>query len=93
MITLVSGLSTTKTSWAAGRDIPTCEAVLDSCDKALEAKKREIDLSDLGIKLRSDEIERLSKENSELRSKGSSLWSNHFLWATIGLFVGSRIVR
>jgi hypothetical protein len=79
-----------RTAQAAG---PSCDEVLNSCDAALKAKQRELDLADLGVKLRSDEIERLGKENAELRDKGTSIFSNPFLWATIGLFVGSRVVR
>lgn len=90
MITLVSAPSMTKTSLAAG---PSCEQVLDSCDAALKAKQRELDLSDLGVKIRDEDRQRLLTENRELRSQGSSFWTNPFLWATIGLFVGSRVTR
>ena len=77
----------------AQAEAPSCDKVLQSCDAALKAKQRELDLADLGVKLRSDEIDRLGKENVELRSKGTSIFSNPFLWATIGLFVGSRVTR
>lgn len=72
---------------------PECHEVLQSCDAALKAKQRELDLADLGVKLRSDEIERLSNENAKLRDQGTAWYNNGFLWATIGLFIGSRVTR
>lgn len=72
---------------------PSCDEVLNSCDAALKAKQRELDLADLGVKLRSDEIERLGKENAKLRDQGTAWYNNGFLWATIGLFIGSRVTR
>lgn len=72
---------------------PECSVVLGACDSALKAKQRELDLADLGIKIRDDDRKRLIEENRNLQDKGTSIWSNPFLWATIGLFVGSRVTR
>jgi hypothetical protein len=61
---------------------------LDKCDRALSAKIQEAQLCNLGVQLRTDEMARLNNENSELRKQGTSLLTNPFLWATIGVFVG-----
>ena len=78
---------------AALAETPTCNDVLNKCDAALKAKQRELDLADLGVKLRDEQRAMLINENEALRSEGASLWKNPFLWATIGLFIGSRIAR
>lgn len=87
---IVSSVSTTKTVQAAG---PSCDDVLNSCGLTLKAKQRELDLADLGIKIRDDDRAVLQKENADLRSADSAWYRNPFLWATIGLFVGSRIAK
>jgi hypothetical protein len=71
----------------------TTEEKLNACDLALTAKIQEASLCNLGVQLRTDEMARLNNENTELRKQGTSLLTNPFLWATIGLFVGSRVVR
>lgn len=63
--------------------------MLDACDSALKAKQRELDISDLGVKIRDEDRVNLQKENASLRDKGSSWYENPFLWASIGLFVGA----
>lgn len=76
---------------------PSCDEVLQACDAALKSKEKEIDLANYGIRIRDDSRVDLQKQNDELRSAGTSIWSNPFLWATVGLFVGayttSRITR
>jgi hypothetical protein len=60
-----------------------------ACDAALNAKIQEANLCDLGVKLRDNEIERVSKENAQLREKESGLFSNPFTWAAIGVILGA----
>lgn len=67
----------------------TTDEVLNACDKALRAKINEAALCDLGVKLRNDEIERVAKENAQLRERNQAWFNNPFLWATIGVLVGA----
>jgi hypothetical protein len=71
--------------------------LLNKCDAALNAKIKEAELCSIGIDFRNKEIERVYKENEELRSKGTGLLNNPFVWTTLGLVVGafvtSRVVR
>ncbi len=90
LIMLVSEPNTMRIAQAAG---PDCQTVLDSCDLALKAKQRELDLSDLGVKLRDDNTVQLQKENAQLRDRGQAWYENIFLWAAIGVFVGARVTR
>lgn len=71
--------------------------LLNKCDAALNAKIQEAQLCSVGIDFRNKEIERVYKENEQLRSKGTGLLDNPFVWTTLGLVVGafvtSRVVR
>lgn len=70
---------------------PKCEQVLSACDAALRAKQRELDLADLGIQYRQDEVSRLQKENAALRDRGTAWYNNSFVWAAIGVIAGTYI--
>jgi ribosomal protein L4 len=81
-LTLILSLTST-TSFAA-----TTDEVLAACDKALNAKINEANLCNLGVQLRSNEIDRLAKENAELRSRNSAWYNSAALWAAVGVIVG-----
>lgn len=68
---------------------PTCEEVLNACDAALNAKKRELDLADLGIKIRDEDRERLQTQNARLLERGQAWYENPFIFAAIGVIVGA----
>jgi hypothetical protein len=70
---------------------PTCDETLNLCDAALKGKQRELDLSDLGIKIRQDEIERLQKRNAALEDRGTAWYSNPMVWAALGVIVGTWV--
>lgn len=76
---------------------PSCEQVLDACDAALKAKQRELDLADLGIKIRDEHRVELQKENARLREESGAWYRNPFVWAAIGViagtYVGARATR
>lgn len=55
-------------SWAG---TASCDETLNACDAALKAKQRELDLSDLGIKIRDDARAMDQKEIAELRASSS----------------------
>lgn len=84
----MSSLSVSTTSLAAP---PTCDDVLNSCDSALKAKQRELDLADLGVKIRDEDRERLQKENTQLRDRGQAWYSNPFVFAALGVIAGAYI--
>lgn len=65
------------------------ESQLAKCDLALNAKIQEASLCGLGVQLRTDELERVTKENAQLRSRGTGLFDNPFVWATLGVLVGA----
>lgn len=67
----------------------TSEEKLAACDQALYAKVREADLCNLGVQLRSNELERVGKENAQLRSRGTEWYSNPFMWAAVGVILGT----
>lgn len=71
--------------------------LLEACDKALYAKVQEASLCGLGVQLRQSELERVTKENAQLRESGTGLLSNPFVWMTLGLvtgaFIGARATR
>jgi len=81
---LVSELSTMRTARAAGAD-----DVIAACDKALNAKIQEASLCGLGVQLRQAELERVNNENMELRKQGTSLFTNPFVYAAIGVIFGA----
>ena len=74
------------TSYAA-----TTNELLDACDRALNAKIQEASLCGLGVQLRTDEMARLSKENTQLRERGTGLFDNPFVWAALGVIAGTYI--
>lgn len=84
--------SMTTTSYAA-----TTDELLNSCDRALNAKIQEASLCGLGVQLRQSELERVTKENATLRERGSAWYSNPFVWAAVGVifgaYAGARAVR
>lgn len=79
---MLSSMSTT--SYGA-----TTDDILAACDKALNAKIQEASLCNLGVQLRQTELERVSKENSDLRAKGTGLFDNPLVWAALGVIVGA----
>ena len=70
---------------------PKCEQVLSACDQALRAKQRELDLADLGIKLRDENRTELQKENARLREESSAWYKSPAIWAAIGVIAGTYI--
>jgi hypothetical protein len=65
------------------------EEKLNACDSALYAKVREADLCNLGVQLRQNELERVTKENAELRGSQSAWYNNPFIFAAIGVIFGA----
>ncbi len=80
---LTVSLSPTSASSATNDD------KLAACDAALYAKVREADLCNLGVKLRDDELTRVTKENADLRDRGSAWYNSAGLWAAVGVIVGA----
>lgn len=66
----------------------TTEEKLNACDAALNAKIQEASLCGLGIQLRQNELERVTKENAQLRSRGIGLFDNPFVFAALGVILG-----
>lgn len=84
MITLTSSLMSTS---ALGAE--PVESQLAKCDAALNAKTQEASLCDLGVKLRDNELDRVTKENAQLRQRGTGLFDNVFVWAALGVIAGA----
>ncbi len=63
--------------------------LLNACDKALNAKIQEASLCGLGVQLRQSELERVTKENAQLRERGQAWYNNPFVFAAIGVIVGA----
>jgi len=64
---------------------------LQKCDAALEAKKEEARICDLGVKIRTDDRVELQKEIAGLRKANSAWYNNPALWAAIGVIAGTYI--
>lgn len=79
---ILSLMSTT--SFAA-----TADEKLDACDRALNAKIQEASLCGLGVQLRQDELERVTKENAQLRDRGQAWYNSAALWAAVGVILGA----
>jgi hypothetical protein len=71
----------------------TPDEVIKACDSALEARKEELRLCNLGIKIRTDENVRLEKENADLRDASGVWYKNPFLLIALGLVGGVVISR
>lgn len=71
---------------------PTCNEVLQACDKAFEAKKKEVQLCDLALKKSVDQNAALTKEIKDKEASGSSIFKNPFFLMGIGL-VGGLIIN
>lgn len=75
----------------------TSDELAKACDLALNAKVQEVQLCNLGVQLRQNELERTTKENAQLRESGTGLFSNPFVWMALGLvtgaFIGARATR
>lgn len=75
----------------------TTDEKLAACDRALYAKVQEADLCNLGVQLRSTELERVQKENADLRKAGTAWYNNPFVWgalgAILGVYAGARATR
>ena len=91
LLTLCIALSTISVSAA------TPEELAKACDLALTAKKEEASLCGLGVQLRQNELERVTKENADLRSAGTAWYNNGFIWGAVGVilgaYAGARAVR
>lgn len=68
-----------------------------ACNQAYEDKKSALSLCELGVQLRTDEMARLSLENTRLREAGQRWYNNPWLWGAVGsilgVYAGSRAVQ
>lgn len=69
----------------------TTDELLNACDKALTAKRKEADLCDYGIKLRDDARMLDQKEIADLRAARSAWYNNSFLWLAVGILAGGYL--
>lgn len=72
---------------------PTCDQVLSLCDKALDAKDKELKLCNLGLVQTLDAKEALRLELEEVKDKQNSIFRNPFLYLGIGLIAGGLLVK
>lgn len=66
----------------------TCKDVITSCDKALEAKNRQIQLSDLALRQTVDRLTRVELQYKEERESASAWYKSPFLYLSVGLIGG-----
>lgn len=78
-----------RTAQAAG---PNCDVVLEACDAGLRAKQRELDLADLGIKIRDEDRVRLQTENAQLQGQSGAWYNNPYFQFVLGAVVGGYLV-
>lgn len=65
-----------------------CRPLIAACDKALEDKKKEVDLCNLGLQQTLDQTKQLIQDVQEKDAKLNSIWRNPFFLIPIGLAAG-----
>lgn len=65
-----------------------CRPLIESCDKALADKKREIELCKLGLTQTIDQTKQLIQDVQDRDAKLSSMWRNPFFLIPLGLAAG-----
>lgn len=63
---------------------PGCKEVIETCDKALDAKNKALQLSDLAIKECQKHVGDLTVEVNELRDSNTSILKNPIVWFLLG---------
>jgi hypothetical protein len=72
---------------------PKCDDVLSLCDKALQAKDKELELCDLGLKQTLDQKVQLETEVKDLNDRSSSIFRNPFFLIGLGLVGGVLLAK
>lgn len=70
----------------------TCNQVIQACDKALEAKEKQLQLSDLALKQALDDRGKLQKDLESTRADKDAWYRNPGLWIAVGILVGGAVV-
>lgn len=74
-------------------ETPTCNSVLQKCDEALQARKKELNLCNLALTQNLSETGELSTKLSDSEDKLNSIWRNPFLLIGLGLVGGVLLVK
>lgn len=69
----------------------SCHDVITKCDKALEDKKHELELSDLGLKTCQSLNGDLMREVEDSRDKLQSWTRNPFIVGALGIITGALL--
>lgn len=69
----------------------TPEELAKACDLALTAKVQEASLCGLGVQLRQNELDRVTKENTQLREESGAWYKNPVVFAALGVIAGAFI--
>lgn len=72
---------------------PTCDEVLNACDKALIAREYEVKLGDLAIKQLQERNTELVYRVEDLQKKESSIWRNPWLYFGLGVVGGFLLAK
>lgn len=76
------------TNLNADQASPSCNDVINACDKALDAKDNQIKIRDLGLSVRDDQITGLKKDNADLEHSMSAWYRSPYLYLFLGLATG-----
>lgn len=71
----------------------TCDSVLEKCALALDATKKQVELSDLAIKSLKEQNTQLVVNIKGLEDSNNAWYKNPFIMIGLGLVVGVVITR
>lgn len=71
----------------------SCDDIISACDGALDAKNKQIELSDLAIVQLKDQNVVLKDRAEEAEGKLSSIWRNPFVYLGVGFVTGVVLMK
>lgn len=72
---------------------PTCDEVLTACNDAFEAKKRELQLCDLGLLQTLDQLDVTKRDLRDEIESNNKIWKNPYLLIGLGVITGVIISK
>ncbi len=88
-------MSITSPTLAKGTEIGAdpCREIITACDEALSARKKELQLCDLGLKQSLDTNASLRQDVQDRDAKLGAIWRNPWLYLALGIAAGVVIAK
>lgn len=77
----------------AGYAKPTCNEVLNACDKALKAKETQLQIRDEQLGQAQEMLKANAKEIGDLRRSNDAWYNNKLLWLVVGAGTTAYLLR